>query len=107
MVSAQTTTGPVRSVMNRMSFVCCATNQSQGSANGPHSFCSFTRANMAEEELAALLALTTKAACVKQVFLVTMHLALCLQMPGLMVGMDQKDVKNLALHILQRTQGCA
>ena len=31
--------------------------------------------------MAALVALTTKAACARQVFLVTMHLALCLQMP--------------------------
>ena len=41
--------------------------------------------------MTALLALTTKAACVRQVFLVTMHLALCLQMPSMMVGMDHKD----------------
>ena len=41
--------------------------------------------------MAALLALTTKAACARQVFLVTMHLALCLQMTGMMVSMDQQD----------------
>ena len=41
--------------------------------------------------MVALLALTTKAACAKQIFLVTMYLALCLQMPGMMVGMDHKD----------------
>ena len=46
MVSTQTTTGPVRSVMYRMNFVCCATNHSQGSVNSPHSFCPFIRANM-------------------------------------------------------------
>ena len=33
MVSTQTTTGPVRSVMCRVNFVCCATNHSQGSVN--------------------------------------------------------------------------
>ena len=43
--------GPVRSVMNRMNFVCCATNHSQESANSPQSFCPFIRVNMAEEEL--------------------------------------------------------
>ena len=37
--------------MNRMNFVCCATNHSQGSVNSPHSFCPFIRVNMAEEEL--------------------------------------------------------
>ena len=36
--------------------------------------------------------------------LVTMHLVVCLQMPSMMVGIDPKD---LALHILQRTQVCA
>ena len=41
------------------------------------------------------------------VFLGTMHLALCLQMQGMMVGMDQKDGEHLALHNPQRTQGCA
>ena len=50
MVSTQTTTGPVRSVMYRMNFVCCATNHSQESVNSPHSFCPFIRGNMAEEE---------------------------------------------------------
>ena len=43
------------------------------------------------QEVVAHLALTTKAECAKQIFLVTMYLALCLQMPGMMVGMDQKD----------------
>ena len=37
--------------------------------------------------------LTTTVACARPVQLVTMHLALCLQMPGMMVGMDQKDGK--------------
>ena len=50
MVSIQTTTGPIRSVMNRMNLLCCATNFTQESANSPHSFCPFIRVNMAEEE---------------------------------------------------------
>ena len=49
-VSTQTTTGPVRSVMHRMTFVCCATNHSQESVISPHYSCPFVRANMAEEE---------------------------------------------------------
>ena len=37
--------------------------------------------------------LVTTMACARPVFLVTVHLALCLQMPGMMVGMDQMDGK--------------
>ena len=47
-----------------------------------------------EEELPELIKV-----CAKPVLLVTMHLALCLQMPGMMVGMDHMDGK-----IWQHTQ---
>ena len=49
---------------------------------------------MDEEELPELFVV-----CARLVLLVTMHLALCLQMPGMMVGMDQIDGK-----IWQHTQ---
>ena len=42
--------------MNRMNFVCCATKHSQGSVDSPQSFCSFIHANMAEEDVVAVLA---------------------------------------------------
>ena len=41
--------------MNRMNYVCCATNHSQESANSPHSFCLSIPANMAEGELSELV----------------------------------------------------
>ena len=44
--------------------------------------------------------LVTTVARATLALLVTMHLALCFQMPNMMDGMDQKDGKNLAL------QGC-
>ena len=44
---------------------------------------------MDEEELPELVVV-----CARPVLLVTMHLALRLQMPGMMVGMDQIDGKN-------------
>ena len=37
--------------MNRMNFVCCATNHSQESENSPQSFWPFIRVNLAAEEL--------------------------------------------------------
>ena len=37
--------------------------------------------------------LVTTVACARLALLVMMHLALCLQMPGMMVDMDQKDGK--------------
>ena len=59
-----TTRSPVRSVMYwsaifplafSLNFVCCATNHYQGSVYSPHSFCPFIPANMAEDEVAALV----------------------------------------------------
>ena len=50
--------------------------------------------NMDEEELPELVVV-----CARPVLLVTMHLALCFEMPGMMVGMDQMDGK-----IWQHTQ---
>ena len=41
--------------MYRMNFVCCTSNHSQENVNSPHSFCSFIRANVAEEDVVAVL----------------------------------------------------
>ena len=40
-----------------------------------------------------ITSLVTTVACTSLALLVTMHLALCFQMPGMMVGMDQMDGK--------------
>ena len=54
--------------------------------------------NMDEEELPELVVV-----CARPVLLVTMHLALCLQMPGMMVGMHQMDGKIWQHHTQQST----
>ena len=55
------------------------------------SVCSFLQTRLEKNWQSSLLVKTV--ACTRLVLLVTMHLALCLQMPGMMVGMDQKDGK--------------
>ena len=74
--------------------VSCATNFYQRCVHSPYSLCSFLPEKLDEEELPELVVV-----CAKPVLLVTMHLALCLQMLGMMVGMDQMDGK-----IWQHTQ---
>ena len=74
--------------------VSCATNFCQGCVRSPYSNCSFIPAKHGRRRIAS----ARRGVC-KAVLLVTMHLALCLQMPGMMVGMDQMDGK-----IRQHTQ---
>ena len=78
-------------------FVCCAKNHHQGSVYNPHTFCPFIPANMAEEEVAALVVDNGSGMC-KAGFAgddapraVFPSIVGRPKMPGIMVGMDQKD----------------
>ena len=80
-----------------LNFVCCATNHYQGSIYSPHTFCPFIPANMAEEEVAALVVDNGSGMC-KAGFAgddapraVFPSIVGRPKMPGIMVGMDQKD----------------
>ena len=88
--------------------VCCATNQDQGSVNSPYSFCLFIPANMAEEEVAAVVADNENGMCkVDDAPRAVIPSILEPKVSGIMVGMDQKDsnssdeVQNKRLKMLE------
>ena len=90
-------------------FACCATNFCQGCVQSPYSFCSFIPAKHGRRRIGTSRRWLTTVACARLVFLammhlihetmpvllMTMHLALCLQVPSV-------RRKKLASHIRQR-----
>ena len=87
-------------------LVCCAASLYQGSVHSPYSFCLFILANLAGEELAELV-VGNDSGMYKAGFLGD-------EAPRAVPSDARHDGwygpegrKNLALHILQRSQGCA
>ena len=82
----------VRSVMNQKNYVCCATNHSQESENSPRfSLSVHLCKTWPKKNLQNSSTITTAA---RPGFSSWRCLALCLQMPGVMIGMNLKDGKS-------------